>query len=228
MSWTRKDRFAAALLAGAVLLQGFALIPLGQMQGRLAWQTLLGTVALAALVHQAWRFRRQLNHRADMALVMASMGGLGMLFGWWMDYGFGSLETAPGCPMRLGSDSLLARLGLGPAWSWMTCFMLAFAIPPSVAFTRCAELARRGWRNWVATHLAGNALMIVGMIWGGRWLGMPFVEAIGSRTLAHQLGMVAGMVIGMVAGTWLAELVLGLKPWKDPYSATAARAAPPA
>lgn len=99
--------------------------------------------------------------------------------------------------------------------TWMTGLMLLAAIPPALVLTRCAELARQGWRRWVSTHLIGNALMVAGMIWLGHALGPAVTRLVGSGIVGGQLAMLGGMLIGMEAGMFLGEAVLGLKPWRE-------------
>jgi hypothetical protein len=101
------------------------------------------------------------------------------------------------------------------ALSWMTGLMLLGAVPPAFFLTRCAELARSGWRRWVSTHLIGNLLMICGMIWLGHWIGPGLGRLLGSNAVGAHLGMLLGMLIGMEAGMFAGEAVLGLKPWRE-------------
>jgi len=109
--------------------------------------------------------------------------------------------------------------GMGMFWpmvlSWMTGLMLVGAIPPGLAFTRCAQLARTSWRRWISTHVVGNALMIAGMIWLGHWIGPTLAAATGSAVLGGHLGMLAGMLLGMEAGMFGGEALLGLQPWRE-------------
>jgi hypothetical protein len=100
-------------------------------------------------------------------------------------------------------------------FSWMTGLMLLGAIPPGLLWTRCAQLARSGWRRWVSTHLVGNALMVAAMVWIGHWAGPFLTTWTGSAVLGGHLGMLGGMLVGMEAGMFLGEAALGLKPWRE-------------
>lgn len=112
-----------------------------------------------------------------------------------------------------------ASHGAGVFWpmvfSWMTGLMLVGAIPPGLALTRCAQLARMSRRRWLSTHVVGNVLMIVGMIWLGHWIGPMLAAATGSAVLGGHLGMLAGMLLGMEAGMFCGEAMLGLQPWRE-------------
>lgn len=109
--------------------------------------------------------------------------------------------------------------GGGSFWpmvfSWMTGLMLLGAIPPGLFLTRCAQLARSGWRRWVSTHLVGNALMVATMIWLGHAVGPMLAGWTGSAVLGGHLGMLGGMLVGMEAGMFGGEALLGLKPWRE-------------
>ncbi len=99
--------------------------------------------------------------------------------------------------------------------TWMTGLMLAFAIPAGVRLTRCARLARTGWRRWVSTHLVGNAMMVAGMILVGHRLGPALGAFTGSNVLGGHVAMLIGMLIGMEVGMFAGEAVLGLAPWRE-------------
>lgn len=99
--------------------------------------------------------------------------------------------------------------------SWMTGLMLLAAIPPGLVLTRCAELARSGWRRWVSTHLVGNGLMVAGMVWLGHAIGPAVADLTGSAVVGGQVAMLLGMLVGMEAGMFLGEAALGLKPWRE-------------
>lgn len=208
-----RDRnwWVASVLGGAVVAQGLMLLYLGQLGGRVAVQAMLVFVALGLLTHQAWVYRGQLTHRVDMILVMLALGGLGMIIGWWIDFGW---QPAPGW-MRLGQSSPHPWSFWSRVWSWMTALMLLGAIPPSLAWTRCARLAREGWRRWVSTHLIGNVAMVAGMIWTNRWIGRAVGRLAGSLVVGAHVAMLTGMVVGMAAGMWAGEAVLGLRPWRE-------------
>jgi hypothetical protein len=211
MSRLDRDRWVAWLLGGAVVAQGLILLYLGQLGGRAAAQTLLVFTALGLLTHQAWTYRAQLTHRVDMILVMVALGGLGMILGWWIDFG---CQPAPEW-MRLGRMSPREWSFWDKVWSWMTGLMLLGSIPPSLWWTRCARLARQSHRRWLSTHLAGNAAMVAGMIWTNRFIGRAVGRLAGSLVVGAHVAMLVGMVVGMAAGMWLGEAALGLRPWRE-------------
>jgi predicted permease len=200
-SWI--DRIVAMALGLATYAQGLMLVHLGRLSGKSALQVLLVSAVAGLVVHQAWTYRRLVSHRVDMILVMLAFGGLGMILGWWIDFGFGPAVV------HGGPKPLLASL-----FSWMTGLMLVGAVPPAFVLTRCARLARGDRRRWISTHVVGNLAMIACMIAGGRLLGPALTAATGSFAVGHHAGMVVGMVLGMFAGMWLGELALGLRPWR--------------
>lgn len=205
MTGTGSDRWVAWSVGGAVWAQGVVLVVMTSPGMRGAVQLLLVAAALGGAAAFAWRVRGQLDHRVDMALIMASFGGLGMLLGWWIDQ------------LRLAKPSCCGQL-YPTVWhavfSLMTLLMLAASVPASVRFTRCARLAQQSRRRWVTTHLVGNAAMIAGMIAGGRLFGAALGALVGAPMVGHHLAMVIGMVVGMHAGMWLGEAAVGLKPWR--------------
>lgn len=220
-----KDRTVGWLLGGAVLAQGALLLVMGRLGLRQGVQTMVAAGAVAILVQQAWRFRMRMNHRVDMLLVMAAVGGLGMLLGWAAD---GWAGTAMGAMLQPASEAHACCAhagGAAPAgggggfwsmvFSFMTGGMLLAAIPASVAWTRCAKLARQGWRRWVSTHLAGNAAMVAVMIWLGHLLAPGLARLTGSPVVGMHVGMVLGMLAGMEGGMFVSEALLGLKPWRE-------------
>jgi hypothetical protein len=211
MTGRERDRWVALALGGAVAAQGLMLLYLGQLGGRVAAQTVLVFLASGVLTHQAWMFRGQLSHRVDMILVMLAMGGLGMILGWWIDFGWQPAAAW----MREGQPSPHPWSFWSKVWSWMTGLMLVGSIPPSLAWTRCARLARLSRRRWVSTHLLGNAAMVAGMIWTNRWIGHAVGRLAGSLVVGAHVAMLAGMAVGMAVGMWLCEAALGLRPWRE-------------
>jgi hypothetical protein len=111
--------------------------------------------------------------------------------------------------------AMLDRVGLGMAISWMTFLMLLGAIPPGLFTTRCADLAREGARRWISTHIVGNLLMIVGMIYVGHQLGPAVAAMVGSSVVGGHLAMLGGMLLGMEVGMFGGEALFGLKPWRE-------------
>lgn len=101
-------------------------------------------------------------------------------------------------------------------FSWMTGLMLVGAIVPGLFMTRCARLARESRRRWIATHLFGNAGMIVGMILTGVWIGHALGMQMGAMVTGHHLAMLIGMLVGMTVVQLAAETAFGLKPWRRP------------
>lgn len=200
----REWRWVARGVGVTLAAQGALLAVLIRAEGRLLVQLLLAAAAVGVAGYWAWRVRGQLDHRVDMALIMASFGGMGMLVGGWLDE-----LRRPGASCCSLYPSIWDAV-----FSLMTLGMLAASVPASVRWTRCAQLARNNPRRWVTTHLVGNAAMIAGMIAAGRLSGAALGALVGSPKVGHHLAMVAGMVIGMHAGMWLGEAAVGLRPWR--------------
>ncbi len=213
-----RDRTVGWILGGAVLAQGALLVAMGHLGLRQGVQTVAAAAALAVLVQQAWRFRMGMNHRVDMLLVMGAAGGLGMLLGWaadgWAGTAMGGMLRAAGvaavCPAHAGGGGFRHMV-----FSFMTGGMLLAAVPASLAWTRCARLARRNRRRWVSTHLAGNAAMVAVMIWLGHLLAPGLARLAGSPVVGMHVGMVLGMLVGMEGGMFVSEALLGLRPWRE-------------
>ncbi len=212
MTGSTRDAVVAWVLAVSVVAQAVGLVWMDGLGLRPAVQVMVVAVALAAAVGVTWRVRMGLNHRVDMLLVMLAVGGLGMLVGMAVDQ---RLQMAAGGAMHCGHGSEVSKSAWSAVLTWMTGLMLLAAIPASLAWTRCAELARSDFKRWVSTHLIGNAAMVVGMIWFGRWLGPAFGRLTGAPTLGHHVGMLIGMLVGMEAGMFMGEALFGLKPWQE-------------
>jgi len=212
MTGSTKDKVVAWVLALSVVAQGIGLVWMDSLGLRPAVQVMVVVAALAAAVGATWRVRAGLNHRIDMLLVMLAVGGLGMLLGMALDQRF---QAAASGAMPAGHCHHYPGSPWSAVFTWMTGLMLLAAIPASLAWTRCAELARSDWKRWISTHLIGNAAMVVGMIWFGRWFGPALGALTGAPTVGNHIGMLIGMLVGMEAGMFLGEAVFGLKPWQE-------------
>jgi hypothetical protein len=133
-----------------------------------------------------------------MLLLMGGFGGLGMMAGNWIDLGF---------PMSSDAVSHHAHHQMGPL-SWMTALMLLFAVPPSIAFSRCLEPARRSLVviPAVAIDVAG---MLLGMFAAHHFWAMPLAHALGSHFAGMHLAMLGGMLVGMIPAMFLRDWMLG-------------------
>lgn len=212
MRRSSNDTVVAWILSVTVVAQAIGLVWMDGLGFRSAVQLLVVALALAVAVGATWRVRMGLNHRMDMLLVMLAVGGLGMLVGMAVDQHF---RLGSGTAMHCGHCSGPSGSPWSAVFTWMTALMLLAAIPASLVWTRCAELARSDWKRWVSTHLVGNTAMVVGMIWFGRWLGPGIGRLTGASTVGHHLGMLIGMLVGMEAGMFMGEALFGLKPWQE-------------
>ncbi len=206
----RRETIVAAALGLTVFLQAVGLVVRGGLPLSSTVQLLAVGLGAAAAVAATWRARMRLNHRVDMLLVMAGVGGLGMLVGSWVD-----AWLAPPMAMAHGGMHHHAASAWAMVPTFMTGVMLAAAIPAAVALTRCAELARTSLRRFLSTHVVGNAVMVVAMVWVGHWLGPALGGLTGSPVVGHHLAMLLGMVVGMELGMFAGEAALGLEPWRE-------------
>jgi hypothetical protein len=209
---TISERGTAVTLGLAVLLQGICLVLMDRPAPGVTLQIVLVSAATGLAVSQTWSVRMRINHRVDMLLVMAAFGGLGMVVGTWIDSAAAQGGTAAGS-CHPGHESAGSPWNMIP--TWMTGVMLVTAIPAGFWLTRCAQLARTGWRRWLSTHVLGNLAMVVGMVWMGHWLGAALGHAVGSTLVGHHLAMVLGMLLGMEVGMFAGEAALGLRPWQE-------------
>jgi hypothetical protein len=196
------SRLAALLLALFTAAQGAAFVYQRWWLG-LAWQPVALAAAVAALaVYFAWRARLLLSAHADMLIVMAAFGGFGMWLGdrvdHWLD------PHAPLCPLHDG-HGLAALLG-----SWMTWLMLAFAVPPSVAWSRCLQPLRTSPVRLAFALILDMGGMMAGMIAAHLWLGRAWALRIPPPELGMHLAMLAGMLAGMLPAMWARDAVLSM------------------
>jgi hypothetical protein len=232
---------AALALALAMFLQGLGLVFMDKLTTGQTIQWLAVSLAIAALTHEAWRNRNRLDHRVDMAIVMIAFGGLAMLVGMNVDHALApgnhasphvmhgsssQSESMPGMAdmnhteSKAGDAHASPRSGLTwtsfktALFSWMTGLMLLGGIPPTWFMTRCARLAGRDWRRWIATHIFGNVGMVIGMIVFGKLFGAALSMKLGVMMTGRHLAMLVGMFVGMELLQFVAEAILGLKPWQ--------------
>lgn len=194
------SRWTALALALFIAGQG---APFVYQRWRLgmAWQPVALGAALAALaVYFAWRARFLLSAHADMLIVMAAFGGFGMWLGDRVDHWID--PNAPLCPLH---D---ARGVLALAGSWMTWLMLAFAIPPSVLWSRCLQPLRASAGKLASTLALDMGGMLAGMLAAHFWIGRAWAVRIPPPELGMHLAMLAGMLAGMLPAMWLRDFIL--------------------
>ncbi len=193
-------RLAPALLALLTLGQGAPFAAARWWLG-LPWLPVaLATVVAALAVVFAWRARFLLSSHSDMLLVMAAFGGFGMWLGdrvdHWLD------PNAPLCPLH-DARGVLALLD-----SWMTWLMLAFAIPPSILWSRSLQPLRRSPARLLLALALDMAGMLAGMIAAHFWLGRAWALRIPPPELGMHLAMLLGMLAGMIPAMWLRDALL--------------------
>ncbi|MGC8761288.1 MAG: hypothetical protein ACP5UT_01690 [Bryobacteraceae bacterium] len=207
------ERAAPVLLAAMTAAQGapfvFARWSLG-----LPWQPVaLGALLAVLVVWFAWRARFLLSAHADMLIIMAAFGGFGMWLGdradHWLDAG------APLCPLH---D---ARGVAALATSWMTWLMLAFAIPPSVLWSRCLQPLRSSPLRLSFALALDMGGMLAGMIAAHFWLGRAWALRIPPPELGMHLAMLTGMLAGMLPAMWLRDAALAAWDRRRRFAASA-------
>jgi len=201
--------FVAPLLGLAAGAQAPLLVWFGGLERGVAWQAIAIGAALGLLVDQAWRVRRVLPCKTDMALVMVSLGGLGMLGGWIAGAGFRPLGAEGVCPLcsSVAAGDPAIAFGSLLQVGGMVAGMLALSLPAGVAWTRCALRARRCRALWISTHVFGNAGMLLGMGVLGAAGAPALARGLGSEPGGAHLAMLAGMMGGMLAAQWGAERI---------------------
>jgi len=194
------SRWAALVLALFAAAQG---VPFAYQRWWLGipWiPVALGALLAAAAVYFAWRARFLLSSHADMLVVMAAFGGFGMWLGDRVDHWID--PNAPLCPLH---D---ARGVLALAGSWMTWLMLAFAIPPSIAWSRCLQPLRKSPARLVFALVLDMGGMLAGMIAAHFWIGRAWALRLPPPELGMHLAMLVGMLAGMLPAMWARDAVL--------------------
>ncbi|MCS7042157.1 MAG: hypothetical protein N2036_05550 [Bryobacteraceae bacterium] len=194
------ERHAALLLAAMTAAQGAPFVYARWSLG-MPWQPVaLGTALAVLLAAAAWRARFLLSSHADMLLVMAAFGGFGMWLGGRMDHWMD--PNAPICPLH-DTRGVLALAG-----SWMAWLMLAFAIPPSILWSRCLQPLRSTPARLALALALDMAGMLGGMTAAHFWLGRLWAVRIPPPELGMHLAMLVGMLAGMLPAMWLRDALL--------------------
>lgn len=194
------ERFAPALLAATTAAQGAPFIYERWSLG-MPWPPVALGAALAVLVVWfAWRARFLLSPHSDMLVIMAAFGGFGMWLGGRLDHWLD--PNAPMCPLH---DT---RGALALAASWMTWLMLAFAIPPSILWSRCLQPLRCSPARLALALALDMGGMLAGMIAAHSWIGRAWALRIPPPELGMHLAMLAGMLAGMLPAMWLRDALL--------------------
>ncbi|MDX6766713.1 MAG: cation-translocating P-type ATPase [Candidatus Methylacidiphilales bacterium] len=187
----RRQRLAAMFAAGALSIQGAALVYLGGYTG--LWATaLLGGFLLAGLL--LWSQRQHwLNHPFRTAFViMVVAGNAGMLAGWWGDAGWGPAVRDGLCLCGCSPGHFVEVLKGTPGW--MHLGMVAGALP---GFWWDAR-HRSKPRHWDWLWLVCLAFMWLGMQ-GGAWAVMGWFPGRPQwQLLASFSAMTAGMFLAML------------------------------
>ena len=158
------------------------------------------TIVAALAVLSAWRSRFLLSSHSDMLLIMFAFGGFGMWLGGRVDHWFD--PNAPLCPLH-DARGIVALLQ-----SWMTWLMLAFAIPPSILWSRCLQPLRRSPARLVFALALDMGGMLAGMVAAHFWIGRAWALRIPPPELGMHLAMLLGMLAGMLPAMWLRDAML--------------------
>lgn len=150
-----------------------------------------------------------LDSGMDMTLGMLSVGGLGMMLGWWWDIRM--LESSGG----VTGDACICCISSSPgewaAWlNGMNVGMLALGVPAMYVVRYHRQPWR--WRSWCCSGMLvfGIPGMLIGMMVGGS-VAITLLPLEGpARIIAHGIGMLAGMGVGMLLPHYLGLLV-----WPD-------------
>jgi len=189
--------------AGAILaVQGPIIAMLGGFsRGAAAGFVLLFLGAGAVLFFLMRQYAR--DPLARMSLSMFSIGGLGMLAGWWVDAGFAPVVRDGIC--LCGCAASIMGAGLIAKFNWMNAGMIAAALP--MYFELDPALSERTTR--VRCWIAGLAGMLIGMELAGIVMAMVPVAANPQlHFFATYAAMLTGMTIGMVVACQAARTYL--------------------
>ncbi|MHC4932724.1 MAG: HAD-IC family P-type ATPase, partial [Planctomycetota bacterium] len=169
-------RMFGALHVAGMLGQGWLLAILA---GRPVPGTLAAFAAAAVLLLAFWR---RMPPWLDMIFAMVTLGGLGMNFGWWMDFGF--QPAVGGCPHCSPEQSSL----------WMNTGMLLLGVPAMFLVRHTWERFR--WRKWCCGGMVvlGIPGMLLGMLAGS----VIAAEWLPGAVVGHYLLMMLGMCLGML------------------------------
>ena len=160
------------ILAVATIAQGWIL--LGPASLEVAVPVALGVALL-------WRIRAFLPAHADMLILMAALGGFGMLLP--------VLYGAPACHLdghRTAMYLGMILLPAGPCWTQARCVL---------------EARRQGWVHWL---LLGDLVGMVAGMEGASLIGR-------GRPWLHHVLMLVGMLLGMGVNMTIVSLVLTSK-----------------
>lgn len=175
--WT--DRHVGLSLAVGVAAQAGWILHFSTLSMPDQLQAWLCSLVMAVAVAQLWQSRRLMESHADMLLMMASFGGLGMLIGPRL-----AGITVPACH----EPGLLS-------WASMFLGMTAGALP-ALRYSRCLQVARK--RRTLTRVLVLDAIgMQLGMM-AGHYLAIRLALSMpAAGALISHVAMVAGMLIGM-------------------------------
>ncbi|MCC5828223.1 MAG: heavy metal translocating P-type ATPase [Phycisphaeraceae bacterium] len=206
--WISHERFIHAL-------HGVGWVGLMFVLGMLSGVGFEGTLMLVALGLVIWRavvrFGPWMDEAGDMTLGMLSIGGLGMMVGWWWD--------ALALPRRSEVQTMTwasANEGVSPAMAACLCCaptsvgdwtslltgmnigMLALGVP-AMFLVRYRPRPWR-WGRWCCTGmlLLGVPGMLVGMMVGGSAANMLVPVAGAWQAVVSGAGMMLGMAGGML------------------------------
>jgi len=189
---------AAALLA----IQGPIISALGGFsRGSMAALVLLFLAAAVGLFVLMRAYEQ--DPTARMSLSMFSIGGLGMLAGWWIDAGFAPVVRDGVC--LCGCAASLMGAGLVAKFNWMNAGMVAAAFP--MYFEIDPALPQRAAR--IRCWIAGLIGMLVGMELAALAMAMiPVANNPQLHFFATYSAMLTGMTIGMVVACGAARAYL--------------------
>lgn len=196
---TLRQQALPALLGALLAVQGPIIATLGGFgRTQTALFVLLFLSAGGALFLLASRFER--DPLARMSLTMFSLGGLGMLTGWWVDAGFAPVVRDGIC--LCGCAASILGAGLVSKLNWMNAGMLASAIPMYFEVDPRFRSARSRLGCWaggligmfVGMELAGLAMMLI-----------PVASHPQLHFFATYAAMLTGMTLGMVVACQVAQ-----------------------
>jgi hypothetical protein len=195
---TRAKALASSAALGA---QGPMLAYLSR-QPLAGWILLSGAFLCAAFGLYAHLTRRPAAAGATERALMATVGGMAMLAGWFADAGFAPLLGGGIC--LCGCADSLSGLGLVSRFHWMQASML-LACAAVTTMEKGWRSGQFGLRGIVGRLMLSSIGMLAGMAAAGRAVGTFQFRSPASALATSYLAMCAGMYAGGLLASCLCE-----------------------
>jgi heavy metal translocating P-type ATPase len=186
----QRPRIAAqredAITATCFVVQGAAIAALGGM----SWPMYAPCIAIAIALVLILYFCRPLADRFTRDMVrLASLGGLAMLAGWWVDAGFMPVVRDGACMCRCAKSDLGWGLIMNFRWMDATMLMACFAL--FIGSKRLSTGSMTKWLTCAISMLAGMKLSALPIAF------LPITNPHMTFVLTY-IAMLFGMLLGVI------------------------------